>query len=202
MKAAYIIAAGDLEDTDFYYSLAKDGFIICADGGFDNAMEMGLKPDVVLGDMDSVRTQCFDRYKVIKFPVKKDKTDTHLAIDYALSEGFRDIKILCAFGGRISHELANIMLLEYISQNGATGVLLSPTKSVFLLSGIGKFEKNDAKYISIIPLSESAVVTANGVLYPIERRVMRSQTYGISNEFLDNVAEFEVHEGSVFVIIE
>ena len=125
MPKCYIIAAGDMGEPHFFMDVLKnkgrDDLIICADGGFDNAKLMGVIPDIVLGDMDSVRDKNFGDIAVIVFPKDKNKTDTHLAVDYALDERMDNIILLAATGGRASHFLANVYLLKYIADRGAEG---------------------------------------------------------------------------------
>ena len=83
-------------------------FVICADGGYRNAQQMGVSPDLLMGDFDSAPLPDLPGVPVETFPEEKDDTDTMLAVKYAVREGFGRITILCGTGGRLDHTIANL----------------------------------------------------------------------------------------------
>ena len=101
------------------YNLVKKEFedaeiIIAADSGFDSAREMGIKPDIIIGDMDSiVNEKLLNEYssdKILKFPKDKDETDTELGIKYLMDNNYDEIIIIGGGGGRMDHFLAIVLL--------------------------------------------------------------------------------------------
>src|SRR3990167_2962187 len=115
---AVIFSNGKIGDINFYKKfINKNDKIICADGGLRFAKKLGIKPDILIGDFDSLKKSDFsglnkNKTKVLRFPKEKDKTDTQLALEYALSSGAGEIIMLGSLGGRVDHMLANIHILR------------------------------------------------------------------------------------------
>lgn len=101
-------------------SSLEDAFIICADAGYDAAKAAGVKPDLILGDFDSMRGSLPDDpdVKIVTFPSRKDYTDTGLALKTALDSGCIDVTIIGGIGGRLDHTIANIQDIVSFSQKG------------------------------------------------------------------------------------
>jgi len=84
--------------------------IICADGGYERLKEIGLSPDLIIGDMDSLSCPLPEHIPFYPLPVEKDDTDTLAALKKAIELGFRDIILVGGLGGRRDHTLANTPL--------------------------------------------------------------------------------------------
>ncbi len=150
----YIFSAAEIKNYDFIngYDL-KNGFVICADGGYKHVEKLGLIPDVWLGDGDSLeKTEISSKEKIV-FPARKDKTDTELAVDVALSRGYRDIVIFGGLGGRIDHEYANFCVLKKICDAGANAVLVDEKNEIFIQKQGFDVYPSDKKYISFFPFA-------------------------------------------------
>ena len=93
VKKIIIISDGNFGDPIFFKKkIAEIGeaLIIACDGGVRHLQKLGIKPDVIIGDMDSIEPAQLASYsaqgvKIIKYPANKDFTDTELALDYALN---------------------------------------------------------------------------------------------------------------------
>ncbi len=125
-----IFANGDLPNLEKARTLLRpDDFILCADGGTRHALALGLTPNVIVGDMDSLpanfQTSTFDG-EIVLYPKDKNETDLELAIDHAVSLNPDQILILAALGGRMDQTLANIALLSNL-QLATCVTLNSPT---------------------------------------------------------------------------
>jgi len=209
---AWLIIAGAVtkDDAEFYRTIrVQNGdLIIAVDGGYDNALMFGMYPGVVVGDLDSINSSISKGIKVLQYPAEKDKTDTELAVDYALEQGASEIVILGNIAGRISHSLANIMLLRRIQGAGfgvqAEGLLLSSRERICLLEG-GKtsIPKGDSKYLSLIPISDCENVTITNTKYEIKNaNIALGSTHLISNEFTILDAKISVEKGEVLIVAE
>ena len=119
-QRALIIAGGnpvkDAVVTAITGQLGEPAFVIAADSGLDEAFRIGLTPDLVIGDMDSVSSAALDRAASLgttieQHPVAKDATDLELAIDAAAAAGYERATIIGGTGGRMAHTLANALLL-------------------------------------------------------------------------------------------
>ena len=103
-------------DAQRAYAHHAGDFVLCADGGWEIARGMGVRPDLVIGDFDS-SAQPGDG-AVERVPVEKDDTDTMLCVKRGLAMGFDDFLIVGGFGGRTDHTLANIQSLHYAAARG------------------------------------------------------------------------------------
>ena len=117
MQRIIIFANGDLPDLNKVRAiLHADDFIICADGGARHALALGLKPDLVIGDMDSIQKDQWQQLEregvpIELYPRDKNETDLELAIARAVELQPSEIIIIAALGGRLDQTLGNIALL-------------------------------------------------------------------------------------------
>ncbi len=203
---AWIIAAGAIDEPSFYRSLkiGQDDLVICADGGYDHARLLGIKPSIVIGDMDSVSMPVFEKtVPVLKYPTDKDKTDSQLAVEYALDNNYNEIIILCATGDRIDHTIANIMLLVLIAERGGEGLILNGRSKIALITDkmtLIRGKKSDD--ISFIPLTDVVEgVTTEGLLYNMQNATLKiGDTLSMSNEFRAQKAHISIKDGKLLVV--
>lgn len=198
MKQAVIFCAGELEDLSFYHDLpiSKDAFLVCADGGYRHAKALGLTPHMILGDFDSNEEElpCVPK---LTYPVRKDATDSYLAVDYCLEQGCEELWILGGVGSRWDHSVSNFYLLKYIHSRGAKGILRNENNEVFLISSEVTLKKREDWYLSLLPFGGDAKgVTVTGVSYPVENETYSMESsLGISNEITEKEAEIRVKDG-------
>lgn len=183
-------------------------YIICADGGANHTYNMKIKPNFIIGDLDSVKEEVRIYYKnsdvkFEKFPVKKNETDTELCIYLAQKLNATNIDFLGALGGRIDHMIANINLLYYVKMQGIIPRIISDNEEIYIVDNeeieiYGK--KGDV--ISVIPINGDAkYVTLSNLEYPLENYNMKFYLpLGISNVMIENKCKIKVDEGSLLVI--
>lgn len=207
MKRAVGVLSGELlGDREFYKNLiSRADVLYSADGGANHLLEIGEKPDFIVGDMDSILEETKKLYeskniKFITFPKEKDKTDGELMIEEILKSGkYDEIDIIGGFGGRIDHFLANIFLMEKY-QNIK---FVSDTTSMETVTDKKKIEKCKGKTISIIPISDKVKIKRlSGFQYCVENiDIKRGDTTGISNVATEDIAEIEIESGKVIVVV-
>ncbi|MCR5507760.1 MAG: thiamine diphosphokinase [Lachnospiraceae bacterium] len=177
--------------------------ILACDRGLDHALAMGLAPDTVLGDLDSVsaggkkylETQDI---RCIRFPREKDDTDTMAAIMHALKLGYRHIDMICAYGGRRDHEFGNIQAAFHAAARGAVVRLLADgTETVIFSSGSIKLKKRPGYGFSVFALSDECLgVYIRNARYELnDARMTNDSPRGVSNEFTAPEAEISVEKG-------
>lgn len=175
----------------------KDDFIICADGGYNHAVKMGIVPNVLLGDFDSARNfeNVSDR---IEYPVRKDFTDGEIAVMYAVNHGYDDILMIGMTGSRLDHSLADIMLLTKCKN----GVLADDNNEVYLLRDRLRINGHKGQTVSIIPIAGDACgLTTEGLEYPLKDEDLRfAQSRGVSNVMLHDTCEITIKSGIALVI--
>ena len=102
----------------------EDGdLVIAADAGYENLRQAGIRPDLVVGDFDSLGYVPKGQESVV-YPARKDDTDTMLAVRIGLNRGYRRFLLYGALGGRMDHTLANLQCLSFIVDHGGEGYLL------------------------------------------------------------------------------
>jgi thiamine pyrophosphokinase len=179
-----------------------EGYVICADSGLRLAERLHIKPDLVLGDFDSLGRVPAE-YLHMTAPAEKDDTDTMLAVRTALEKGYDDIRICGAFGGRLDHTLANLQALEFLHEHGASGMLIG-AESCACLQGPGtrRYPKLPGFSFSVFSWTARCTgVTLSGVHYPLENAVLtRSFPLGVSNEITAEAAEVTCGEGLLLLI--
>ncbi len=179
-----------------------NSFIIAADSGYTILKRLGITPDILLGDFDSLNETLPNNCEIITAPTEKDDTDTMLAVKIALSRGYSDITIAASVGGRLDHTYANIQTLAYISANGGNGKLLGENDIVYLCGkGEYVFSKTENMYFSVFSYAETSEITLLGTKYPLKNYSLTNKfPLGVSNEFADNQVNLIVNNGQVVVI--
>lgn len=208
-KRIVIIANGDLEDLGFYREfLEDDDLILCANGGTKHALTMGLKPEVIIGDLDSLHHE--DRQKLkeadskfIEHSSEKDKSDLELAMDYAVGIQPREIIIIGALGGkRADHAFINLLLLYVPFQAGIPARIIDENQEIFLAEKETIVNGAVGDYISLFPQTADVcgVVTV-GLKYPLNGETLYfASTRGLSNEMIAPQARISLKSGLLLVI--
>lgn len=195
----YIVGAGERPAS---LDVAKVGYWIAADGGYAVLQAAGIKPDLVLGDFDSLGY--VPRHpNLIRTPAEKDDTDTMLAIKQGLELGFRRFVLYGCLGGRLDHSLANIQALTYLARLGCQGILAGRNENLTVVqNGQLRFLPGAKGYLSVFCLDGAAEgVDLVGLKYSLTNASMTNDLpMGVSNEFLGLPALVRVRRGTLAVI--
>jgi thiamine pyrophosphokinase len=202
---AVIIAAGAINNPERDRERIQPGdFVIAADGGAAHSMVLGIEPDVIIGDLDSLDRDAIEHFRqrqveIIPHPTSKDATDLELALNYALQQMPDEIIVLGALGERWDHSLGNILLLansEYHSVpirmiSGAVEIGLVQPSRAYLISG------SHGDLVSLIPLGgDAGGITSCGLEYPLDDgRLKYGATRGISNTLIAEKATVSIEQG-------
>ena len=181
-----------------------EDYVIAADRGYDSLMAYGVPPDLVVGDFDSLG-HTPSHPNVIQLPCAKDDTDMVFALRKGLSLGYRRFVLLGGVGGRLEHTLGNLQILDWLTTQGAQGFLAGEkTVATALRSGSLTFPASMSGYLSIFCNSgEARGVTLSGLKFPLEDALLTSSfPVGVSNEFLGQVAQVTVRDGSLLLLWE
>ena len=180
--------------------LEKDDLIIAADGGLRHLQELGVAPDVILGDFDSLG---YIPEGANVFPVEKDDTDAMLAIRHGLKLGFRDFIIYGGMGGsRPDHTVANLQSLQYLAEHGARGYLVSKGHLITVMKEETlSFPPSAEGILSVFCVGSGAEgVTLEGLKYPLVNGSLTSSfPLGASNHFTGEAAFVTATKGSLLL---
>ena len=183
--------------------IGPESFVIAADGGLRHTEKLGLTPDAVLGDFDSLGF-CPEGANV--FPVEKDDTDAMLAVRLGLERGCEEFLLYGSLDGpRLDHTVANFQTLQFLADHGAAGYLIGNTTMVTVVkNGKISFPAGLSGTISVFCMGPDAVgVTEKGLFYGLENGTLTSGfPLGVSNHFTGEAAEISVKNGSLLVLWE
>ena len=181
--------------------VASDDFIIAADGGFVHTQKLGITPDIILGDFDSLGYTP-DRANV--FPVEKDDTDAMLAVRRGLQLGYRKFVLYGSLDGpRLDHTVANFQTLQFLADRDAAGYLVGSGQLVTVVkNGSLTFPAGMEGTISVFCMGKDAEgVTLEGLYYPLENGTLTAGfPLGVSNHFTGAAAAITVRNGSLLVV--
>ena len=190
------------------YAPREGDFVLCADGGWLLARQMGVRPDLVIGDFDSSDEPAGEAVR--RVPAEKDDSDTLLCLRHGLSMGFDDFLIVGGFGGRVDHTLANLQALHYAARRGAR-VAMADGESWASAVVNGRLRvRADAvdaggkpPMLSVFALTDACRgVDIRGAKWTLEGATLESTfPLGLSNEFAAPEAEIAVSDGALLVTV-
>lgn len=208
---AVVFANGDLLYPDAALKAVRTGdLIIAADGGALHCQELGLRPDLVVGDFDSLSEADLERLKAegasfIRYPARKDYNDLELALRHAVERGVDQILVLGALGSRWDQTLANVLLLVSAPFDQVRITLEDGPQEIHLIrSGESLvIEGQPGDTVSLLPLTQMARdITTEGLEYPLEEgSLYMGGTRGISNVLLGETARVTLGEGLLFCVV-
>jgi thiamine pyrophosphokinase len=220
-RGALVVADGDVPrravlDAAWPGWADEVGLIIAADGGWEKAAAIGLLPDLLVGDADSLSEERFAELAAVgvpieRSPVAKDESDAELALLAALRRGATHVIVLGALGGkRFDHTLANVGLLGLPGPGEAEVELLDGTTRVRLLRAPAvdggpascSLSGEIGDLVSLLPLGVPAFgITTEGLLYPLRGETLPpGPARGLSNVRIAADARVRFRQGSLLVI--
>lgn len=178
--------------------------IIACDKGYEHCKKMNVTPDIVIGDLDSCTVNISPETNLKKLNPIKDDTDTISSVRYALSMGYHQIDICCAFGGRLDHSIANIQTAAFIMEHGASTCITGTDTMLFSINnGSITLPKKNNCYLSVFSISDiSTGVSIKGTKYEVTN-ISLTNTYpiGTSNEWVNDAATISVEHGMLIAVI-
>jgi len=205
-----IVSNGRFGDPVFFQkkiAAMENCLIICCDGGARHLQKLGIKPDIIIGDMDSISSVQLENYKskgvkVIQYPADKDFTDTELALNYAIELKPKAVYIWGALGGRLDHTLANVFLLRKGKDASIKTYLIDEYCEAFVIDQEVAFNGAEGQTVSIIALAEKVEgITLKGFIYEIKDAALTmGESLGISNIINEACAIISIRSGSLLVI--
>lgn len=201
MDTCLIFCAGSFEK--LAQQPDSNDYILAADGGLTHLQALGIQPDGIIGDFDSLG---YIPTGAQTFPVEKDDTDSMLAVRKGLELGFRRFVLYGALDGeRLDHTIANLQTLCFLADHGARGYLIGLKNIVCVLKNSGiSIAAGATGILSVFAMGEDARgVTLRGLKYTMEDGVLSSRfPLGVSNHFIGSEATISVKDGTVLVLYD
>ncbi len=194
-------------------TLEGAALVVGADGGAIQALRMGLRPDVALGDGDSLAPSDLALLADLgipfrRVPAEKDESDLELAVRLAVASGAAELVILAALEGpRIEHSLASLTLLALPELAGRRAAFVDERSTIRLLtagSGTGwmTVSGEPGDYVSLLPWGGDAEgVSTDALRYPLrDEPLTTGPSRGLSNELTGRAARVRVRGGALLVV--
>jgi thiamine pyrophosphokinase len=206
---AIIFANGEFKDVRRARDLLRaDDLLIAVDGGTRHAWEVGVDPQRVIGDLDSLTPAERDRLRstgaqIMSVPPRKDETDLELALLYAASQGVTSIVVLAALGGRLDQTIANLLLLALPELDGIDVRVVEGPQVAFLIRDEALIEGQPGDTVSLIPLAGDADgVITEGLEWPLAGDTLRfGPARGVSNVLTLPQASVRVRQGLLLCVV-
>ena len=183
--------------------IGPSAFVIAADGGLRHTERLGITPDAVLGDFDSLG---YTPEGANVFPVEKDDTDAMMAVRLGLRQGCAEFLLYGSLDGpRLDHTVANFQTLQFLADHGAAGYLIgNTTMATVVKNGKITFPAGLSGTISVFCMgADAGGVTETGLFYGLKDATLTSGfPLGVSNHFTGEDAEISVKNGSLLVLWE
>lgn len=187
--------------------------VIAADGGARRALELDVRPDLVVGDLDSIRPATLERLSglgvsVERAPTDKDESDTELCLRAALARGATAIRLVGALGGqRVEHSVANLLLLAHPMLDGVDAAIVAPPSVIRRVGseaggGAITVRGTPGDQVSLFPADSTVEgVRTAGLRFPLHDEPLHTgPARGLSNELLSTEARVDVRRGRLLVI--
>lgn len=179
-------------------------YVIAVDGGFASLEAIGRKPDMALGDFDSLG-YIPKGLRVAQFSSHKDKSDMELALDRARSMHYDEVYVYGGLGRRLDHTLANLQLFALFSEKGLFVTAVDEDTSVVFITGPDTFEMPaiEAGTVSVFSMNDRAEgVFERGLAYELDDAVLTNRTsLGLSNELIGEAVMIGVEKGTIAIFL-
>ena len=179
--------------------------IYCADGGANYAHKLGITPDTIVGDLDSIDKDLLETYRAAGINIvhdpNQDNTDLEVAIDFAIKEGAKKIQIAGSLAGRPDQALGNFIMLANPAFKSLDLSILAKNSLTFVMQtgDTREFSKKKWRRLSLIPIKDS-IISLKGTKWELDKRDMSiGSSEGLSNLIESDKALVEVHKGTAFV---
>jgi len=206
---AIVFANGDLDPpADLKEQLAAADLIVAADGGALHCRALSIRPDVVIGDLDSLDAAARTDFEtqevqVLSHPTEKDQTDLELALLHAKEAGAQEILVLAGLGRRWDHSFANLLLAAHPQFSSQRIFFLHGQQRLFIIHRQARLAAKVGERVSLLPLGGDALgVSTRGLKYPLNRETLVfGSSRGVSNVVDEENAEVELAAGCLLCVV-
>jgi len=206
MRHGLLICNGEVPSKALARQLSRDAdIVVAADGGANVARVLGIRPDVIIGDLDSITRMTkkfYARGTAVQFirVTRQDNTDIEKALDFLLEQKVKRVTIIAATGNRLDHTLGNLSVIWNYTKNieiaivGEGFVALPVTKRQ-------RFVARKGTTVSLVPFGTCSGITLKGLFYPLSNARMKVGEIGVSNVVAKSPFSVEVRRGKMLMIV-
>ena len=190
------------EEAEWLRAEAGD-LTLCADGGYDAAVRYGIRPDLVIGDFDSMPADHVQGVPRITLPVHKDDTDMVVCLEEGRRRGYSSFRIAGCLGGRLDHTISNLQCLYDCALRGEDAWMCDgPNLVSVLLPGKYTLPRMEGYKFSLLSYTpEVTGLTLHGTEWELDDATLTNRyPLGVSNEIVAPWAEFSFADGVLMVL--
>ena len=186
-----------------YECLRSKPFVVCADGGSNVAARLGIRPDLIIGDCDSVMAKTREQFASVPLLQisNQENTDLEKALDYVLKRKIRSVMVLGATGKRADHAFANLSILAKYRKK-LDVQFQDDDGRIFAISKRWSGEVGRGTTISLLPLEKCSGITTAGLQFPLKNESLQPGVReGVSNVSDENIVSVRVHTGCLLLFV-
>lgn len=175
-------------------------YVIAVDSGYNNCKKLDIRPNLLVGDLDSVVNFDNNSCESIKLKTSKEQTDLRYSVSHAVKIGAKSIVFLCMTGRRMDHLLNNIDIMNYAYKQNVKCTLIDEFNVVTPLMGKKRFN-NFSRYVSVLPITQKVICTATHMKYPMDHyTIKQGNIISVSNEATFSRYTINIEEGLALII--
>jgi len=209
IKHCLIVASGNIKDYEYVRNQVGDvDYVVSADGGANHLKGLCIEASIFMGDFDSIDPVLLkqieeNNVELVKYPSRKDVTDSEIAVDYCIGLKPDKITIVGVTGQRLDHTFANMLLLKKLYESGIPSKIVDDNNEIYYFEECITLEKSKGETISILPLSERVTgVYTEGLEYPlVDETLYFGSTRSISNVFDKSRCTIRIESGCALVLV-
>jgi thiamine pyrophosphokinase len=211
VKKAIIVANGlVVKPPDLQNYITSSSIIIAADGGIRNCISLGIRPNIIIGDLDSIEDRKIGEYRdagvqIIQYPTHKDKTDLELALHLSKEIGVNEVILLGGLGARWDMTIANMLLIAHPKYKEMNIHVMDGNQELIIMrSGTHSIVHGQpGDVISLIPIAGDVTgIVTSGLEYPLNGETLQFGTArGVSNVFTQEQAQIFITQGVLLCVI-
>jgi thiamine pyrophosphokinase len=207
-KRAVIFVNGVMADPQAVRMMLRpDDYLVAVDGGLQHLQTLGVQPQLLIGDLDSldeadVAVLESAGVRIERHPAEKDETDLELALLALAGQGYDEIRVVAALGGRLDQTLANLSLLELPGLEDVDVRLDDGHEEILIIRDFTTIDGHPGDTVSLLARDGCTNgITTEGLKYPLTRETLcPNRTRGISNEMLSEQASVKVASGRLLCV--
>jgi len=205
MKKCIILANGKPPRKRIFTFFQKHGFdtLLCADGGADSALRLGLTPDYIIGDLDSISKEAIKKFKniskILQYKRQND-TDVEKCLKFAIKNKFDKALLIGVTGNRLDHTICNLgIVLKFFSEIKLS--LLAENSYLKPYTGDIRLKTQKGEIISLYGFDKKTKITSSGLKYPLKNITLPfGEKESTSNVSTSNSVQIKIRNGIIFII--